>query len=182
MIKNYKRQKGFTLIEMMVSLALFGVVVAIALGALTFLFNTNSRARSIGTVINNLNYSVDTMSRVIRFATNYHCGSVTPLTTPNSCSGGSTSFAVSTSSNPVLFRWNGTNRIELSYDNGSMYIPVTSPDITINYAQFYVFNTTVGDVNQPYVLINIRGYAGNKPSVQSSFDIQTVVSQKTLDI
>ncbi len=64
---------------------------------------------------------------------------------------------------------------------GSIYRSVTSPDITIEHFRFYVLGAEPGDTIQPRALISIRGYAGEQPSSQSRFMIQTTVSQRALD-
>lgn len=67
-----KSQKGFTLIEMIVSLGLFIVVALIAVGALLKVMDANKKSLNLKTAINNLNFAMESMSREMRVGSNYH--------------------------------------------------------------------------------------------------------------
>jgi len=85
----YNPSRGFTLIEMIVSVGLFAVVMLICVAALLSLVDANKKAQAIQSVMNNLNVAVDGMVRSVRMGTNYHCGtdlSVTSgLPSPRDC-------------------------------------------------------------------------------------------------
>ena len=66
-------QSGFTLIEMIVSLALFSVVVTVAVGALLMLVGTNEDLQGEQSVMTNLSFVLDSMTREIRTGTRYYC-------------------------------------------------------------------------------------------------------------
>lgn len=66
-------QSGFTLIEMIVSLALFSVVVTIAVGALLILIASNRQLQNEQSILSNLSFALDSMTREIRTGTNYYC-------------------------------------------------------------------------------------------------------------
>jgi len=72
-MKRSSSQSGFTLIEMIVSLALFSVVVTISVGALLVLIASNQRFQNEQTVMTNLSFALDSMTREIRTGTNYYC-------------------------------------------------------------------------------------------------------------
>lgn len=65
---------GFTLIEMIVSLALFSVVVTISVGGLLVLIAANKQLQEEQNVLTNLSFALDSMSREIRTGTQYDCG------------------------------------------------------------------------------------------------------------
>jgi prepilin-type N-terminal cleavage/methylation domain-containing protein len=71
------RQHGFTLIEMIVSLALFAGVITIAVGALLVLVAANDQLQGEQSVMINLSFALDSMTREIRTGTNYLCASRT---------------------------------------------------------------------------------------------------------
>ena len=82
--------KGFTLIEVMVSVMIFSVVMTVALGALLAMSESDRRAEALKSVINNLDFAMDALTRTVRTGYNYHCGvSGSDLTTPapQNCSG-----------------------------------------------------------------------------------------------
>ena len=61
-----QKNNGFTLIEMMVAISLFAVVMVIVIAALLGVNNANKRAQKIRAVVDNLNYSIEDMTRKIR--------------------------------------------------------------------------------------------------------------------
>lgn len=73
------RQKitaGFTLIEMIVSLAIFSIIITMAIGALLALISNNQRLQGEQSVMTNLTFALDSMTREIRMGYNYVCDSV----------------------------------------------------------------------------------------------------------
>ena len=67
-------KKGFTLVEMMVSMAIFAVVAMVAAGALIRIIDANKKAQSIQTAMTNLNFALESLSREMRTGTKYQCG------------------------------------------------------------------------------------------------------------
>jgi prepilin-type N-terminal cleavage/methylation domain-containing protein len=186
--KNLNYKRGFTLIEFIVAIGLFVVAIYMGFGAIISLFDSNNKSQTIFSSIGNLNYSIESLTRDIRFADVYHCGSAGTLSSPADCSGGETSLAVTTGGVTTVYRFSGT-QIEKSI-NGGVYTPVTGGDITLSYARFYVVGSapasaavgTPGRDLQPYVVLVLKGNSGNKSSSQTDFDIETLVSQKKLDL
>jgi prepilin-type N-terminal cleavage/methylation domain-containing protein len=76
-------QAGFTLIEMIVSLGLFSVVVTVAVGALLVLVATNRQLQGEQSVMTNLAFALDSMTREIRTGTRYYCDSAGSTGGPN---------------------------------------------------------------------------------------------------
>jgi type II secretory pathway pseudopilin PulG len=77
--------KGFTLIEIIVSMAIFMVVAVVAIGAFLKVIDANKKSHTIKTAMTNLNFIMETMTREIRVGTNYYCasGSSVPTTLPD---------------------------------------------------------------------------------------------------
>ena len=181
--KKLNVSRGFTLVEIIVAVGIFVTVVTISLGAIVSLYNANNKSQSLASVINNLNYSVESMIRDVRFATTYHCGTGT-WTEPQNCtieSGGGTYLALNTASSLIIYKYEA-GKISKSTDGGVTYTDVTSSEVTIDYAKFYVYYATPGDEFQPQVQLIVRGYAGDRPVDESRFDIQTTISQRALDL
>lgn len=68
-----KTIKGFTLVEMIVSLAIFSVVATVALGALVNIISANKKAQTLQSTITNLNFAMESMSRDMRVGGAFHC-------------------------------------------------------------------------------------------------------------
>ncbi len=184
------KEKGFTLAELIVALGVFLVIMNISLGSIISILDAGRKARSLKSVMTNLNFTVEFLSKELKFGDTYYCGTDTtsPHVQSRSCTGGAnpplSSITFTTSENvDTIYRLTGT-QIEKSTDNGQTYIGVTSPEITIQDLKFYVFGTapfTAPDTEQPRILMIVRGFAGPKQTSQSSFIIQTVISQRGLD-
>ena len=69
----YSKKSGFTLIEIIVSLALFSIVITIAIGALLILIASNRQLQDEQSVLSNLSFALDSMTREIRTGSNYYC-------------------------------------------------------------------------------------------------------------
>lgn len=75
MQRSFHKKAGFTLIEMIVSLGVFAVVVTITVGAILVLISTNQRLQAEQSVMTNLSFALDTMTREMRTGFNYYCES-----------------------------------------------------------------------------------------------------------
>ncbi len=66
---------GFTIIELIVSLGLFAVVSTISVGSLIVLINNNRDLREEQSLITNITFALDMMTREMRTGFDYICGS-----------------------------------------------------------------------------------------------------------
>src|SRR3989344_865344 len=180
-------KSGFTLIEIMVSVAIFATVMTIGAGSMLSILDANAKAQSLKSVMNNLNLALEGMSRSIRVGTTYHCGNSGILTAVLDCDGESYFAFEKSGGDPgnsgdqVVYKLQA-GRIEKSSDGGGSFIAVTAPEVVVEDLKFYTTGSSTTDSNQPRVLIIVRGYAGTKEKTRSDFDIQTSVTQRQLDI
>jgi prepilin-type N-terminal cleavage/methylation domain-containing protein len=173
--------KGFTLVELMTSLAVFMVIMTIAMGSVLGIFSANRKAQAESAVMNNLNLAMESMAREMRFGQNYHCG-IGTYTVPQSCpSGDETVSFLSSDGRQMVYRLSG-NTIERSSDGGANFVGLTAPEIIIENLKFYVLGATeTPDESQPKVVITLKGYSGVREEERTDFSLQTVVSQRLLD-
>lgn len=176
------KSKGFTLIEMMVSVALFSVVLMVELGTIVTLMDSNRKARSLMNSTNNLNFAVDSMVR------SFKSGESPGATGSNSSCFTTTEINYSVSDDPAQFAKrtveyclkeiedNGTITKQI---NGGSDVPLTSPYVDIEYLHFDVTGTTRG--SQPMLTIVMEGTAKVSEKISSNFAIQTSVSQLKLN-
>ncbi len=136
---------------MLISVAIFAVVMTIALGALLAMTESDRKAQTLKSVINNLNFSLDSMSRAIRTGQNYHCGSSGTLSTPQDCSSGigETYFAfkpADTTISTIIYclgtaagSCSDTGTLLLrSTNGGSSFSAVTTSEVKISRLRFIV--------------------------------------------
>lgn len=184
MINKKITKKGFTLIEIMVSASVFGVIMLMVSSAIFTVFDANRKSQSLRAVMDNMNLSLEAMTRTIRFGRDYHCDITVLPDLPRDCASGASSIAVTDfSGNRVVYKRVGT-RIARTV-NGGPDIFVTGPDVNISTTTFRVLGSAPyangSDLLQPKVIIMIDGYAGTKPTARSNFVIQTTVSQRQFD-
>lgn len=182
MLTTSKMKKGFTLIEIMVSVSIFLVVMTVSMGSILSVINANRQTSSLKSVMDNLSFVLESMSREIRFGHSYNC--VGAGDAPN-CVNGNGAFAfVSSDGRAIQYTFDpSTSSIKQSI-NGSSPAPLTGPDVKITSVKFFVVgaNPAPADIFQPYMLMQVNGIAGwQKPQTSSSFTIQTSVSQRVLD-
>ena len=139
-----KVSRGFSLVEMLVAVALFSGVMLIAVGALLALVDANKKAQALNSVMNNLNFALENMSRNIRVGTTYHCEVTNnvpaDVDVTKDCSNGGKLFAFESSSgnkgdktDQIVYRITGT-RIEKSENGGASgtFINITAPEVSID--------------------------------------------------
>lgn len=204
--KKLQARNGFSIIEMLVATALFSVVMILAVGALLTVIDGNRKAQALKSVMNNLNFAIESMSRTMRVGTLYNCRSAAPLSNPkpppplqiakpNNCSNGGNLIAFEPFggdpddwSDQYVYKFslspapNARGRLERSTDGGDNFIPITAPEVNIEKFVFYVTGAEDDDDEQPRVVMTISGSTGVKAKLRTEFNLQTTVSQRILDL
>lgn len=196
MKQNFLPAKGFSLIEMMVAVAIFAVVMTIALGALLSMSESDRRAQTLKSVINNLNFALDSMSRSIRTGSNYHCDSSGTLTSPQNCVASATYLTYKTAggivggalSNAQITYCLGTGSacdpagttLLRKVNNGS-FSAVTSNEVKLTSVSFYVTGAPLNDNIQPKVTILLAGVVVISGTASTTFNLQTSITQRLYD-
>jgi len=187
-------KRGFTLIELMVSVTIFIIVMTVALGALLSMSASGRRAEAVKTVMNNLSFALESMTRTIRTGFDYHCntsgGSDCYLTA------GHTFFFTSATTPPQTIAYclgtTGTTcgtstscaagcSILRSTNGGSTYQAMTAPEVKIYNMSFYLQGSSPSDNIQPRVTITLDGAAITADVTPATFQIQTSVTQRIYD-
>jgi len=178
---------------MMVSVAIFAVVMTIALGALLSMSESDRKAQSFKSVINNLNFSMDSMTRSIRTGQKYHCditqGSVT---SERDCAAApATSFAFEAAdgstvsycllNNSILREITPAGSAPDTSCAASGFGPITAPEVNISTLSFFVSGSAIGDGIQPKVTILISGLVTVTATQSSVLNLQTSVTQRIYD-
>lgn len=192
-----QKNKGFTLIEMLVALSLFTIVMTIVVGSLLVLIDGNRQLQGEQSVMTNLSFAMDSMTREIRTGKNYYCansfgGSQLTPDANQDCMAGNNGISFIEAGGSITGATDG--RIAYYFDSGNKTLmrkvgdtaqSIVSNGISIDEAKFFVtgsdnFNQT-SDVNQPTVTIIIKasetGIVGEKPYI-----LQTTITQRELDL
>ncbi len=198
-----KTARGFTLIEMLVSVAVFTVVMAVATIALLSMVDASKKAHGLQSVMFNLNVAVDGMVRSVRMGTDYRltAGGTSgtsfefcPFGKPNCFTPGHAD-----ESYKIRYYWvdniadTNHQRIMKVYRpagfGSPITLPITASEVKITALTFYLTGTTATGDNtspthyQPRVMMIIRGTAGSeKVKTTTNFDIQASATQRQIDI
>lgn len=76
-----KNSKGFTLVEVMISIGLFTVVMVIGIGAILGVNSTHRKTQTMRSVVDNLSFVMEDMARSIRLGDTIFCTAT--ITAPN---------------------------------------------------------------------------------------------------
>ena len=190
-LSNKKGRQGFTLIEMLVSIAIFTFVMLITTSAIFTIVASNKKAESLKSVMDNLSFALESMTRNIRTGSSYdayQCPNQSQLPNCPGNLGGSPGFEFA--SNQELYNGNPIT-IEYYLSNGQIMqnepgnpdwsgpVAITASEINITRLDFYLVGSGA-DGYQPSVLMTVIGTAG-VGTTQSQFKIQTTLSQRQID-
>ncbi|MBU6214576.1 prepilin-type N-terminal cleavage/methylation domain-containing protein [Patescibacteria group bacterium] len=159
-----RKSKGFTLVELIVSLGLFAIVLLLAAGAYLIMINLNRQAQAEAVGIDNLSFALETMTRTIRSGTQYSCNGVGDCNNPSGTVFKVHSF-IGGVGQDVTFGRTVANGIGYITQNGNPLTDTTTVDV--KSLTFYVSGTAPAasrDARQPYVLILIKGSVSTGPS------------------
>ena len=205
MSKRYFKTKfGFTIIETMIAISLFLVVVMIGINSLLNASVIHQKSQDLRSIVDNLNFIMEDMSKNIRTGYNYHCfvsGDTIPSTTspimstPKSCASG---WAISFESSTGL-TGNDDDQWVYYISGGKIFKSTQGPYVASAFVQltpdevvlessptiagFSVLGAEPPPANsqQPFVIIRLVGKITYK-NIVSPFSIQTSASQRLVDI
>lgn len=167
---NKQLQKGFSLAEVLVSLAIFGMVMAVGTGAVLSLVNASYKSRTLSSTMSNVQIALDQMSRTIREGSDYDATTnggetlIFKVVDPNDA----------TATIDVVYDYDATNKtITVQEDVGSPQ-PITGPDVKILSLKF-ITPSPEPDVERVTMMIHGQVTAGRETS---DFYVQTLVSQR----
>lgn len=188
-MKRNSNKKGYTLVEMIVSIGLFTIVLFIATSAFLSVVNADRKSRAVRIASDNLNLALEDMQRRIRTGSSYYCGALnTDVGGVGDCpSGGDTlSFTEQDGVTRTTYHWGGSSDKTIYRISSTGSIQVTAPEISIYGLKFIVQGSTLatdGDTNQPYVNIVIDGSIidAAHTMLNTTFKIQTTVTQRNYD-
>ncbi len=202
--KRFSKNAGFTLIELMVSIAIFAIVMTISTSTLLVLIDMNAKAQALYSATSNISFALDSMSREIRTGYYYYCSATAPSDLGalpigstdgggNPCASGGGKVIVFTRERDGVRigykheeRPDETKVIERKEGNGD-WIAITAEevvidgfDITVQDAETY--QNAGNNIDQPKVDLLISGYVSNGLDTDTDFNIQTRLVGRRLDI
>jgi type II secretory pathway pseudopilin PulG len=213
MIKKYKIKKfrrintgGYTILETMVSVALFVVITLAGMGTLLSAHSLHQKSQNMRSIMDNLNFVMEDISRNLRTGYNYHCfvsGNAIPSASspvpsaPKSCANGWAIAFEHAYGDPdenddqwiYYIASNGVDKGKMFKSTqgpytASSFIQLTPDEIVIDpdASYFAVLGAEASpNQQQPFVTIRLVGSITYK-NVVTPFSLQTSVSQRLIDI
>jgi prepilin-type N-terminal cleavage/methylation domain-containing protein len=193
-------KRGFTLVELLVALALFGFVVVIAAGTMIVLSNSNLTAQVSRKAIDNIDFVFDDIVREARLGKNYHCAGSAGSTyddgdfrNPSSCLKGSNIFAVTQVGTGDVIRYSTSTvagksviikeviRKDATGASVASSTQLSANDISVNSLKFYVSGAEAGDGIPAQVFITLQAGLKKSERFKTTVDLQTTVAQREYD-
>jgi len=183
-----RKNKGFTLVEMMVAVAILAIVVTVASTIFVLAIQAQRQSLAYQELLDQTSYVIEYMSRAIRMAIkdDIESGGVTR----NCLNGQKVNYEFTNQC--LRFRnyknecqefclvdtGGGRKKLVESIDGGGGQIDLTSPDLNVNSFTITLTGETQDDYLQPlvFIFLNIEG------KEQTKIQIQTSISQRNLDI
>lgn len=178
---KFRLKKGFTLIEVLVSMGVFTIIMVMIAGTISSMMAARISARNTRVALDNVSTAIEYIIREVRSGGTYHCNiSVGDVNLPRDCSAGANSFSFfDVDGNRIVYRFDAANGVIIS--DGAI-----APNLRLNEpTEFWVDSFIVSvegaevttDTVPPFVTFKIAGHAfGSTDPLPMIF--QTSVSQR----
>lgn len=174
MIKT-QPMRGYTLLEMIVSVGLFSVVMLVATAAYLTLISMDRQTRATSDLMTNMSFAVDSMTRSIRTGTDFCTATCAP-----------SKFSFIDSEGRTIIYTLDNGQIMRQID-GATPLAITDPRIKVdatNGLRFYVWGEAAGAGDgQPRVVFTVKGSItpdSNQEAVE--FVVQGGATQRAIDL
>ncbi len=201
------RERGFTLVEVMIAMAIFTILVTVGIGAVLGSMSQHKINQNTRSVMDSLNYVMEDMARNIRLSSNIHCyrsGEPVPVALtsdpmdPQNCDstepthtiifndlrGDQLEYTITPDFGSVLSRIKKQQVADIAPQD------ITPPEVVIDFARsgFMVRGActstgtgpTCPDNGQPTVVIRLVGKVVYQ-NTDTNFAISTTVTPRALD-
>jgi prepilin-type N-terminal cleavage/methylation domain-containing protein len=176
-LNNINKKRGFTLIEMLVSIAIFSVVMVIVMGTIVTIVDVSRKTRTMTEAMSNLNFVVESMTRTLKTAIDITVTDGSKTDEVRAIDQNQKEIVYEVIKDDTIKK----NRIQKTIVNcGSSdcgeYITSEDIDITGYTIQTFQYN------NQPRVMISLKGRVETTRGIYSEFILQATVAQRKFTI
>lgn len=208
--RNRKASAGFSLIELMVSLTVFAIVMLVSTSTLLTMINANAKAQAMNSAMTNLSFALDNITREVRMGYHYYCdeqhneteispfndfpniegtdadGNPIRVTKVHNCvKADHIAFIRGKDGSQIGYRLK--NKVIQQKIDGEPWTPLTATEVFIDTFELTAQNTETydenkSDINQPTVVLVIKGRVNNGLDTDTNFNVQTHIVQRRLDI
>lgn len=176
--------RGYSLLELIVSLGIFSMVMLVVMGAYVTLISLDRQARANNQLAATLSFAVESMARSMRTGTGYDCNA--PGGSLNCSEGGSSISFLDSQGQIISYIQKSDGSIgQCTGTSGCLdnnAVSLTDRRINITSLRFYVRGVGVGDDTQPNVTFVIAGTMTTDAGEVSTFSIQTGATQRLIEL
>ena len=120
---------------MLVSIAIFTFVMLITTASIFTVVASNKKAESLRSVMDNLNFALESMARNIRTGSGYNCGSQSGGNCP---SGANSFYFTSSQEGGIVGYYLSNGQIWEKKCKFTSDIPITATEINVSWLRFYL--------------------------------------------
>lgn len=173
-----RREAGFTLLEVIVSLGIFFVVIVMAIGAVLAINNAQVKASNVQIIQDNLRFALEFVTKELRAGDNFSTANCSG--SPSTCSQiNFTHSLAGGGSEDVGFclRGNTIQRLRNTSDC-NLGAAITSDDIIVDRLLFYIVEQASPPLIQPRLTIGIQAHSRD-PRLATQFRLQTSIVKRS---
>ncbi|MFA6495161.1 MAG: type II secretion system protein [Candidatus Paceibacterota bacterium] len=163
--RRYAGRSGFTLVELLVAMSIFGIFMAVIMGAFVQVLANERVTLKLLEATDNLGVAIEQMSREIRVGNGFSGGSSLSFERPDS-SGATTS---------VMYALSGGQIIRTE---GSDSAPLTSSAVHVTSFDAVLTTNSSGGIDRPTKVKLIIGIAAEDRGLRIVRYVQTSVTQR----
>lgn len=181
-----KKDFGFTLVEILVAISVLVIVITMGTGGLVQVIGAHRQTQALQRTMNDLNFTLESISRHVRFGTNYTCvgtGADVGSRCLNDGLGNQKRLLVDFEGDPISYRLlieDGIGEIQRCGATGNDCVSITSREnVDVDILDFYVAGAEYTDDKiHPRMTVVVSGKVIIKGEEAAPFSIQTTVDQR----
>lgn len=178
-----KKEKGFTLVELLVSVTIFAIVLGVIGNIFMTSFQSQRRSLALGTIFDQTSFLMEYLSRSLRMARKDLTGAcITTGTNYQLTRSGRGIKFINSQSVCQEFYWDlAANRLKENKGGTEQYLTASNSEVVAFNINLTGESQT--DDKQPRVtfFLNLRN-SGSRSESRPSLQIQTTLSQRKLDV
>ena len=159
-------RKGFTIVELLIAMALFVIIISIASGAFINSLRTQRATVALVAANSNASLALEQMAREMRTGKDFSQSAAQEITFTNA------------NGESATYQWNNiSGAVEKKTGSGS-FKRITADNVLVKNLNFRIFNGSLADPYPPRITVVLQVAPANIPFIDSTVDLETTVSAR----